>query len=201
MDGSWDQAKDVLIENKVKFQKGLFHYNLGTVLYKQEQFAAARYHFEKALLNGFYQNESIHNLFVVKKKIQAETYEKPVTYEGHFYLSVLSYPTSFFVSLTLLFILATVLAKKHISRYVLVFLLFISLFPIGIKSYTDTFHHKAVTLSEISVYEGPSGIFSESSSLPAGIKVILGKQKDGWIYIKYPLQFSGWVKREKLGIL
>jgi tetratricopeptide (TPR) repeat protein len=197
----WDKAHEILIKNKQSFHKGLFHYNLGTVLFKKGELAAARFHFEKSIKNGYYKNNSIHNLQVVKNQLNTETYEKPMTKWEENYMIVSNISPQIFLSISLLLTLTLLLLRKKIKTTVLITLIVASFFPAGLGFYFSNSVLTAVTMQETSISEGPSEIFGESSKIPEGIKVVIGKEKDKWYYIKYPLRYSGWVKRSQLGLL
>ncbi len=189
------------MSNKESFEPGVFHYNLGTVLFKEGEFSASRYHLEKALSKGFYNSDIEHNLFAVKAKLNTEILEKPVSSEGMIvqHLANTSIDIVFFVALTTTLILF--FFKKHFHQFLLALLLLLSFLPFLSKIYIENSLIKAVSLTKIDIKEGPSDIFEKSSELPEGIRVIMSKQKGEWFYIRYPSQFSGWVKRERLGIL
>ena len=58
----------------------------------------------------------------------------------------------------------------------------------------------AIAFKDISLYEGPSKIFSEKGKVHAGSKVILGEYKEGWFYVKFPLSLTGWINKDQLGL-
>ena len=45
--GEYQKAEKLLLTNKEEIPPGIFHYNLGTIHLKIENFSAARFHLEK----------------------------------------------------------------------------------------------------------------------------------------------------------
>ncbi len=201
LSADWKSAQEILIKNKDLFDRGIFHYNLGTVLYKEGDFPAARFHFEKAKINGYFTSETNHNLFAVKEKLKTEVYEKPVNSEGRLYYELNAIPGDLYITMTLLCLICLFSLRKYVQKYFFLILFLLSFTPVVVKYYYQDRIQPAIALKELEVFEGPSEIFSQSNTVPAGIKVMIGKEKDSWYYIEYPLQYSGWIQRQKLGIL
>ena len=60
---------------------------------------------------------------------------------------------------------------------------------------------QGIALKNTVVLEGPSEIFSPSEEIPAGIKIVVDRSKDGWLFVKAPIRYSGWIKSEDIGLL
>lgn len=187
----------ILKANKEEFSKELFHYNYGTVLYKLENYPAARYHFEIAKKNGLNNTELNNNLAVVKQELYTEQLD---SFKSQFLYKATSFNTQQYLSLTLLFlILGLVFYKSYKKVFIVPLFLILSLLPIGFKlGYVDKLN-PAICLEESTIYEGPSEIFSSYGQLPAGMKVIIDKRDRGWSLIKSPENMTGWVRSKDLG--
>ncbi|MBL7664163.1 MAG: hypothetical protein JNM93_03440 [Bacteriovoracaceae bacterium] len=197
----YQSLTEQLVKSREAFTDDAYYYNLGTVKFKQGDIAAARYYFEKSLSSGNFSSSLLHNLFVTNKNLQTSVYEEPVVYTDYLYQYSSLYPMEVYLMLSL--ILVTIIAsfKKFFSKNVLLASITISFIPFLLGLYGDQFVKKAIVMEEAKLREGPSQIFSESTLVPSGLKIILGKEVDGWFYIESPVKFSGWVKKESIGIL
>ncbi len=199
--GDYQEAQKVLLANKDQFEPGVFHYNLGTTLMKMGNFAAGRYHLEKALKNGYVDTKVLHNLSVAKGHLgvsDIESSKKPLD----MLLSIsLDIPFSLYLSLTLFFALFVILLyklKKIVKSYVLVGALILSLLPVLYSLFFIGQYNYAVALSDTPLREGPSQIYGEISKVKAGSKFIVGEMQDGWYYIQSPNFLAGWVKKDDI---
>ena len=95
------------------------------------------------------------------------------------------------------------LAKKlklYSSKTALAVLLILALLPLGFKGIALYGLKEAVVLKETKIYDGPSQIFSDIRTLPAGVKVLLSTENEGWLFIEYPRHLNGWLKAEEVGV-
>ena len=71
----------------------------------------------------------------------------------------------------------------------------------GLKTFYANNYSDAVVLTDKSLFEGPSNIFDQTGTLPAGLKVTISKERDGWLFIEFPDSYRGWVNKDDLGYL
>ena len=196
-------AINFLLQNKQHFDSGTFHYNLGTTYAKLGEFGAARFNLEKALENGMYNSATLNNLSFVQSKIDAEdlsTSTSAIDQVIHYSLKIPSeayLSTSLFI---LLIFLIMIKIKKITNKMVITIFILIALIPFTLSKSWVASLNPAVALKEISVYEGPSKVFQEKGKIRPGAKIVLGEFKDGWYFVKYPINLSGWVNKDNLGI-
>lgn len=196
-------AAQYLLANKQQFDSGIFHYNLGTVYSKLGDQAAARYHLEKAIKEGYVNSASLNNLSYVKSLLQVDDLSTSTSLPDKFINFSLNLPPQAYLSVTLLLILLSMLlirTKKLTSKVIIFVSLLLSLLPIGYSTLYLNNVNYAVALKEIPLYEGPSKIFNEKGKIRAGSKIILGEFKDGWFFVEYPLSLAGWVGKDQLGL-
>lgn len=196
-------AAQYLLANKQQFDSGIFHYNLGTVYSKLGDQAAARYHLEKAIKEGYVNSASLNNLNFVKSQLQIDDLSTSVSLTDKVMNFSLNFPPQAYLSVTLIFVLLTMIlirTRKITSRMVISLALLLALVPIGYSTLYISRVNYAVALKEIPLYEGPSKIFNEKGKIRAGSKIILGEFKDGWFFVEYPLSLAGWVGKDQLGL-
>lgn len=197
-------AIDFLLANKQQFNSGTFHYNLGTTYAKMNELGAARFHLEKAALNGMYNSALYNNLQYVNAKIVGEDISTSQSIVDRAVDYSVSIPREAYltISLALMILFLVILKFKNIKSRVLILIWVLIAFLPSIYIYSlDYTTNVAVALKEVSILEGPSKVFQEKGKIQAGAKVILGEYKEGWFFIKYPISLSGWVSKENLGIL
>ncbi len=194
-------ARKLILEHKSSFEPGIFSYNLGTLYIKDGQYAIGRYHFEKAIEYGFVNTQTFANLSATKSHLAVNTQKNFFDNSLNVGLSI---PTAGYFSISLILILISlILLKTEIIRRGYVFLVFLllSVLPIAMGGILKINYDFAISFKQITVREGPSEIFQESSKVPAGEKLVVQKPKDGWFYIVSPMDYAGWVKRKHLGVL
>jgi hypothetical protein len=199
----YKSAINAIIQNKQQFKSSIFHYNLGTAYAKLGDLGPARYHLEKAILQGMNGSAALNNLNYVKSKIENEDLSNSTALSDQFINYSLNIPIEGYWSITLILMLIVLLIikiKKMTNKYLLFFLFILSLTPILFSNFYLNKVNTAVVMKEISIYEGPSKIFQEKGKIKAGSKVVLGEFKEGWFFIKYPLPLAGWISKENLGI-
>ena len=203
LEGKYDEAKSLLLENKTIFTEGAFHYNLGTILGKQELLAASRYHLEKAIKKGYYDSKVQHNLNVVKGHLPADELLKADSIYDLAATKILEAPVSLYLAITLTLISALLLMirLKLITRLrTIIMATVFSFCPILISYLWLEQISFAITLKDTPLYEGPSKIYSQITTLPAGAKFIVGEANNGWFYIQHPLSRVGWVYKDNLAL-
>ena len=199
----YKSAAQYLLDNKKQFESGIFHYNLGTVYSKMGDQAAARFHLEKAIAEGYINSSSLNNLAFVKTQLQVDDLSTSTSFPDQFVNTLASIPMAGYFSMSLLLIIIFTLMirlKKIQKKWIMIMVMLLSLSPILISNFYVKNINFAVALKEIPLYEGPSKIFSEKGKIRAGSKIILGQLKDGWFYIEFPISLSGWVSKDQLGL-
>lgn len=195
----FDEARDLLLTKKSEISSGLFHYNMGAVLGEQGNLPAARYHFELAKKEGFSHPALYKNLSIVKTKLGTKT---QVINKNEYIIDLFStLPSSTFIFSSLVLTILTVLVCKYLkaSMKVMILVSFIVFTPTLYKSfYFDKKFSTAINLKEVELFQGPSKIYEVIDMVPAGNKLILSKSHDEWVFIEYPIEFSGWVNRDKI---
>jgi hypothetical protein len=192
-----------LLSNKQQMDSGIFHYNLGTVYSKMGDQATARFHLEKAIHDGYINTSSLNNLNYVKSKLQVDDLSTSVEIPDQLINLSTSTPPAAYISLTL--VLSLILAmlirfQKIQKKWLMVLGLLIAVSPIGFSLFYVKNINYAIALKDIPLYEGPSKIFNEKGQVRAGSKIVLGKFKEGWFYVEFPLSLSGWINKDQLGL-
>ena len=199
----YKSAAQYLLDNKKQFESGIFHYNLGTVYSKMGDQPAARFHFEKAIAEGYINSSSLNNLDFVKSQLQVDDLSTSTSFPDQVVNTMTSIPMAGYFSMTLLLMIIFTLLiklKKIQNKWIMVFVMLLSLTPVLISNFYVENINFAVALKEVPIYEGPSKIFSEKGKVRAGSKVILGQLKDGWFYIEFPISLAGWISKDQLGL-
>jgi hypothetical protein len=196
-------AADFLLKNKQLFSSGNFHYNLGTTYSKIGDNAAARYHLEKAVQEGYVNSSSINNLKFVKSKLDVEDINSSTSIIDQTMNFATTMPISAYsvASVVLLLVFFFLLRFKKVVSYTrLLSLLLFALLPM-IFYFSIVMHlHPAIVFKDIPLQEGPSKIFAEKGKIKAGAKIIVSDFKDGWFFVKHPENLVGWVTKDQLGL-
>lgn len=201
--GNFDAVTDALLKNKSSFSEGEFHYNLGTVYAKAGNFAVGRYHLEKAILKGYDSVAAKHNLLNVKDTIAVHDISNSKSVDDVMLSTSMGFGQEYYLFFTLLLMATTLFLfiKKSFGKIGLVLMLLISLSPLGFKYLWLDKLSVALVFESAEVYEGPSGIFEKTGSVPKGAKVIFGKATEGWVFIERPVEYVGWIKSKDIGVL
>jgi hypothetical protein len=203
IDGKYDQAIEALLSVKDAVSPGLFHYNLGTLYAKSEQFAAGRYHLEKAIHEGYITTYSLNNLAAVREKLQVAD----LSSSTHWWDIAMDFgtrlPESAYLTITLVaaLIVAIFFARKKIRglKSLLVGLL-LSCVPYAIYYGFFSDIQSAIVLENAQILEGPSKIFKSKGTLVPGAKILVRQGDPGWSYIWLPTELSGWIETTHVGI-
>ncbi len=198
----FDGAIKTLIKNKSALEPGLFHYNLGTIHAKKGELAVGRYHLEKALKNNFINTKIMNNIDHVESTLSVSDLSSSKNYFDRAIDQSLKFSSEIYLLSSLLILVALLFSfKKRImeNRKILILLTLFSFLPLAFFQFHLKDINYAISFKNSEVREGPSGIFATKTSLATGAKVIVGEFESGWVYVKYPIQLSGWVKRSDLG--
>ncbi len=196
-------AVNYLLRNKQSLNSGIFHYNLGTVYSKLGDYPAARFHFEKAIKEGYINSSALNNLGYVKSQLQVDDLSTSSMLADELMNAALTVPSSAYVTITLILLLAGMLmvkAKKIKRKVTMALGILIVATPVLFSQFYLEKVNYAVTFKDIPLYEGPSKIFSEKGKVRAGSKIILGEFKEGWFYVKFPISLAGWINKDQLGL-
>lgn len=194
---------DKLLDTKQAFSEGTYHYNLGTAYLKKEQFASARYHFEKALKKDPLSPGIHRNLDMTVNQLDVGSFEQSRYFTDNALSQMLQLPQELSLTISLLlaiFFLGPFRFNK-IKKGLFITGLVISLCPFFLSLFIQKNYQRAVLLESASSYEGPSRSFEVSSDIPPGVSVVIKKNNKNWLYIESPTHLSGWIDRKKLGIL
>lgn len=202
--GEFDKAIDVLLSNKTKLDTGVFHFNLGTMYAKKGEFAIGRFHLEKSLHEGLSSKELYYNLNGVKHNLAQTGVSADNGFVDDAILDFASFPLDIYLLATLFLTAITLTIYRFtnliIKKRVVAILLVLSLSPLLMQKVYFNERKLAITLKEIPVREGPSEIYSQSRLLPAGEKILLGSFYEGWYRILVPMNISGWIKKDDIGV-
>ena len=92
----YDAVVKLLLDNKSKFDDGIFHYNLGSTYLKKGNLPAARFHFEKSLSKGYFAPHLYKNLSTVKERLSSQTFERSQSFKDQTFLQSLNVPIYYF---------------------------------------------------------------------------------------------------------
>jgi hypothetical protein len=202
--GNYQGAKELLLQNKSKMDEGHFHYNMGTLYSKLKYNAAGRYHFEKAIHSGFVNTEVLNNLQVVNSRLALRDLSNSKRVSDRSMNVALDIPPAIYLGVTLSLVLLTLVMVKMRgvrNATALVFVFIIALLPVSISQFYLEKKDYAITLEATTLYEGPSKVYEQKMIIPAGSKFVIGEIKEaGWFFIERPLELSGWVLKDTLGI-
>ena len=192
-----------LLENKDTFDPGVFHYNLGTILGKQGNFPAARYHLEKSLKLGFFDSRLKENLQTIKIHLANRDLDNSDHWRDQLLNWGPGFPESVFLTWSLLWCLGILLLirfKKMIRKVTITISFLLSILPISLSKFYFNDINYAINLQNTPLREGPSSIYPEMMMIEAGSKFIVREGNDGWFYIKSPSFLTGWVRGDHLAI-
>lgn len=186
-------ALKILEANQSQISPGLWHYNMGTVYGKLENYPLARYHLVMADEKGLSSQEVITNRNLVETKLEIPKFEKPQIWSDYLIKTGVVATQGIFVTISLLLIIGAIIALwKKSSIKIFGLFLTVGLFVMGLNWWIGSWDRKIVLMSQ-PIYEGPSVIFEARDELPPGIMLVTIK-KEGWLEVIYPSRFKGWIK-------
>lgn len=199
---NFKDARKLVLENKTTLDPSTFHFVLGTLDAKLGDFAAGRYHLEKAIKLGNLNPETYHNLTAITQELTVSDISASTSFVDQVAHYGKSIPGDLYLTWMLCFLLCSAIFIKKLlkSKIVLIAILLLSILPyifgqfyLGDKSY-------AIALHEASLKEGPSEIYEEIGKVEAGAKIIVGKIYKNYYFVEHPNFKNGWVKKEDLAI-
>ncbi len=197
----YEKAESLLEQSAQVFDKGTYHYNLGTLKAKSGNFALARFHFEKAVKDGYRSEALLNNLAYVKSKIAVDDLsnsDDPMD-RGLDFFSLL--PLSIFIfSSILVFFLFSLIMKinRSFKIWKIAILVLFAALPIYFKLQFINQNPTAIVIQETQILEGPSSIFEAKGTLKSGAKIKIGKTNEKWAYVIAPQSLVGWVDKSKI---
>lgn len=198
------QNIELLLKNSEHFGPGQFHYNLGTLHAKLQNFAAARFNLEKAYKLGQIDTKNINNLDYVREQLVVSDVSNSNNRIDNGMNIMVGISPDLYLFCTLLLLLCVScfwLKKKLTSLSTLAVCISLSLIPfLGSKFYFSNFNY-AVNLKQIQVYEGPSKVYEKKMEIDAGSKFLITGPTNGWYFIEKPISLSGWIEKKDIGIL
>ena len=82
--GDFQGAISTLEKNQIHVTPGLWHYNMGTLYAKLENFPLARYHFLMSDMEGYTNKDLIKNKKIVEEKLDIPKHEKMLSTSDYF---------------------------------------------------------------------------------------------------------------------
>lgn len=194
---AYKEALDYLAKNKSSLPKGLWHYNMGTLFAKLEDWPMARYHLAMADVQGFSAQELSLNQRLVEKKLSIDKWEKPLTFRDYLVrgASVGSEGIFTLIGLVIL-IIGIVQLKNRSQRKRSLVVLSLSLLLFGLSFWIKSWDW-SIVLKPQDIQEGPSAIFNSKDEIPQGVK-ILTRREGEWVQIIFPERFEGWIRDAEL---
>ena len=193
----YQSALDTLVKHQNQISPGVWHYNLGTIYGKLENWPMARYHFLMANSEGFTSKEAVSNIELVEAKLDLQKIENPINFSDYFIKYAEVATNGIFTTIALLLIIGGIVTlwKKTTVKVTLVFLM-LAFITFGLNWWTLSLD-RHIVVKPSNIYEGPSVIFPSSGDLPEGL-VIVTKSSGEWLKIIYPARFTGWIKNSGL---
>lgn len=186
-------AKKLLEEHQSDLDPGVWHFNLGVLNAKLDQWALARFHFLKADERGFSEPDLVSNQKIVEEKLDLQKLEKPISTGDYLTKAALIGSQGIFLSISFVFLIMGIVSlwKKAGSK---IFAVFISLAILitGLNFWILSWN-KYVVINPAPVFDGPSVIFQNRGEIPPGVMIIVKRQGD-WEKIIFPSRFEGWIK-------
>lgn len=193
----YQKALETLTANKKNISEGIWHYNVGTVYGKLENWPMARYHLLEAELNGASSKEVFANKNFIESKLDTVKLEKPLSPSDYFVKGAMASSQGILASVSLVIVVLGLLVFwKKKSLRALVPSLILSGMVMGLDLWVSSWDKMIVTTTQ-AIKEGPSEIFGAREEIPVGL-LIVGHQKGEWIEIVYPSRFQGWIKNNGL---
>ncbi len=204
LEGDYQGAIETLTQGGEQLGQGLFHFNLGTLYLKNEQWGLGRYHLEKALKAGLVSEAQYHNLRLASSQPGLANLATSPQWSERALNTALSVPQDFYFLCSLgLTILGLFFLRRSASfSWGKVFGgLGLACLPSAFCLFFLAELKEAVVLKDSPIREGPSQIYAESITLQEGSKIVVGKRSGNWYFIKYPRRMGGWVAQDHLGLL
>jgi hypothetical protein len=189
----YQKALETLAANKGKSSESVWHYNVGTVYGKLENWPMARYHLTLAEWEGLSSKEVISNKNFVESKLDTNKLERPLSPSDYFVKGGIESSQGILSSISLLIVLIGLVAFwKQKSIKALGACLVFAMIVVGFNFWIHSWDKMIVVTTQV-IKDGPSEIFGQREELPVGL-MIVGTKKGNWIEIIYPSRYKGWIK-------
>jgi len=194
-ESKFEEAKEYLIKYEDAFEKNVFSYNRGVVDFNLSNFSYAKLHLERAVKNGFDSKEARKLLTDIDQNLSITRAQEAVTIQDNLIekTEFLSIDIALIFSLVLL-VGGTLSLKKIYGTSLKIACLFVTAIPLVWTLYYMTNFTSYIALEERELREGPSKLFEDTFTMPAGIKYVISKRYKNWGYVTYPEKYSGWLK-------
>lgn len=190
-------ALKALESGKGELSPGLWHYNIGTIYGKLENWPLARFHLLMADEEGLESKELSNNISLVESKLNLTKLEDPQTVTDFGIAAGMIASQGIFTALSLILLISGIITlKKKVSLKRSLGLFFTALFILGINWWVINWN-KMIVINAQSIKDGPSNIFESVGELPPGLKIVATRKGD-WLKIIYPSRFRGWIKESGL---
>lgn len=189
----YQKALETLTAHKSEISNGVWHYNVGTVYGKLENWPMARYHLMLADWNGLSSKDVIANKKFVEAKLGVEKLERPIAPSDYLVKNGIEASQGILTSVSLLVVLVGLVFfwKKRNIRTLVASLVVCGMIA-GLNIWIHSWDKLIVTSTQI-IKDGPSDIFGPRDEIPPGL-MIVGRKKGAWIEVIYPSRFQGWIK-------
>lgn len=190
---NYQEALKTLEANRAEISPGIWHYNIGTVFGKLENWPMARYHLTMADLEGLNSREVTVNKKLAETKLEIPKFEKANSASDFFVKGAIEASQGILTTLSLILVIVAIVNMWKKSSYkVLSVLLTSALLVLGLNWWIQSWD-KVIVINSQAIQEGPSVIFPSRDELPPGVMLIISK-KGEWVKILYPSRFQGWIK-------
>jgi uncharacterized membrane protein (UPF0136 family) len=189
----YQKALETLAANKGKISESVWHYNVGTVYGKLENWPMARYHLTLAEWEGLSSKEVISNKNFVETKLDAQKLERPISASDYFVKGGIQSSQGILSSLSLFVVLiGLIVFWKKKSIRALVASLVVAGIVLGVNFWIHSWDKMIVVSTQV-IKDGPSEIFGAREEIPVGL-MIVGTKKGDWVEVIYPSRYQGWIK-------
>lgn len=198
LEGRYSEALELLDKKRDIFSSEIFYFNYGTILGRMGDLGAGRYYLEKARFENLFSTETQNNLNYVVSRLDLEDLTNSSSFFDRSLDLFLSFPPSFYLLLSFLLLLTFLLYRywKGIRSLWLNIALLVVCFVPYLFSYVLSGHNVGIVVEDFQIRQGPSSIYDDSGLLPAGAKIIVGREYNGWHFVKRPSFYTGWIKEE-----
>lgn len=190
---NYQEALKTLEAGQSKISPGIWHYNVGTVFGKLENWPMARYHLTMADWEGFNSEEVILNKKLVETKLDIAKLEKANSASDYFVKGSIEASQGILTTLSLILVIIGIVNMWKKSSYkVMGALLTSAVLILGLNFWIQSWD-KVIVITSQSIQEGPSIIFPSRDELPTGVMLVISKEGE-WSKILYPSRYKGWIK-------
>ena len=193
-------AIHLLEKNKIHVSPGVWHYNLGTLYAKLENFPISRYHFMMADLKGYSEKSLFNNKKIVEEKLEIEGHEQSHTLTDYLIKGSIEASYGLLTTLSMMMLVSGIFVSFRKSNLKLLkFWAFASVLILIFNFWVQSWKKGIIIESQI-LHDGPSSLFISNNELPLGLMIVV-LEKDDWLKIVFPSRYRGWIKNNGIRIL